>query len=199
VTAEARCRCCGVPVEGNRATFRVCIGCDRCDGLHGQVLEGVLRKAVADRKLDPGVALARAIMDDAQLTCRTEYVPRETGGADIVIMNPPERWRVVIARALCRNELPDLASVVDAVLRRWLPAPYSSALGERIAADLLPALRVIDSSIFGVDIDCHRDIADPEHLIIKVNASTPTLGAALVDTRDVAIPDYVMRTPRGSA
>lgn len=167
--------------------------------MHGAKLQHVLTAVVREGKLDPGVALARSIMDDAQLTGRIVYMRREDGSADVTVPDPPERWRVVVARALARNELPDLQSVVAAVLDRWLPAPYSSALGERIAADLLPALRVIDPSIFGVDIDCHRDVADPEHLIIKVNASTPTLGAALVDTRDVAIPDYVMRTPRGSA
>lgn len=177
----------------------MCIGCDRCDGLHGARLQHVLTEVVKAGKLDPGTALARSLIDDAQLTGRAVYTRRDDGTADLTIPDPPERWRVVVARALARNELPDLQSVVDAVLRRWLPAPFSFSLGERIAADLLPALRVIDPSIFGVEIDCHRDIADPEHLIIKVNASTPTLGAALVDTRDVAIPDYVMRTPRGSA
>lgn len=199
MTPEYRCRCCGVPVEGYRATFRVCIGCDRCDGLHGLVLEGVLRKAVADGKLEAGTALARAIMDDAQLTCRTEYVKREDGSADVLIANPPERWRVVIARALCRNELPDLQAVVAAVLERWLPAPYSSALGDRIRGDLLPALQIIDRDIMDVEIDCKRDIADPEHLIIVVKARTPTLGCVVPGAPDVEVPPDIMSRPRGSA
>lgn len=194
-----RCRCCGVPVEGRRAQVRVCIGCDLCDHLHGDVLQGILWRSVNDRQLDPWIAIARAMIDDAQLTGRTEYIRNDDGSHDIVINYPPERWRVTLARALARNELPDLSSVVQAILERWLPAPFTPQLVASIRGDMVPALQIIDAAIMDVEIDCKRDIADPGNLIIKISARTPTLGGYIGEASGVEVPPDIMSRPRGSA
>lgn len=203
MNVEILCRCCGVPVdEGQpvRMQLRVCVMCDRCDGMHGAVLEERIRKSIAGGGISPGTGLARAILDDAQLTGRIVFKLEADGTATALVPDPPERWRVMIARCLARRELPDVSTVVYCILERWLPANNTRKLLESIRADLIAALQSIDPDIQDVQVDGARDVLDPEHLIIKVLAKQPVIGIALGAHVDPAvIPSDIMNRPRGSA
>jgi hypothetical protein len=197
------CRCCGVGnLQGVRARLRVCLGCDDCDGLHGDALQAILVKATADRKMSGDAALARALIDDAQLTGRAVYFenPPGSGQADMRIPDPPPRWLVVCARALCRKELPDMHSVVGAVLGRFMGLRSSQTVLEAMRVELQAALSFIDASIFDVQIDTKVDVLDSQHLIIQVQAKTPALGAVVTPgTENVEIPPDILLRKRAEA
>lgn len=198
---EARCRCCGINVEGPvRSKVRVCVGCDDCDGLHGDKLQGVLWMAVRDGKLDPYVALARQLIDDAQLTGRSVYIDRGNGTADLRIPDPPLPWLIVCGRALARSEMPALQTIVDAVLVRYIPGKATGSRMAALRAELGDALRFVDPSIMDVEVTTELDHLEPGHLKIVINAKTPTLGA-VIDTgaADVEIPADILSRKRAEA
>lgn len=200
--SEIRCRCCGVPVDGAvRRQVRVCLGCDQCDGLHGAQLQGVLFKAVSDGKITAGTAIARSLIDDAQITGRLVYHVKDGAVADITVPNPPPRWLVVAMRSVARNELPDFASLVDAVLGAYLPCKGTRAVLDAIAAELTEAFRFVDPSVMSVVVDSKRDALDPQHLIIQIQARTPTLAASvnIPGADDVVIPDDILHRKRAEA
>lgn len=202
MNTENRCKCCGTAaISEHRAQLAgVCAMCDQCDKCHGDTLQARLVQAAATGQIDPSMGLARMMIDDANLCGRLVYVG-DWNAATIEIRNPPERWEVVIARSLARNEMPDVHSVVDAVLRRRLPAPYGEQLLEDLARDLKLALSVIIPDIVDVKVQSERDIVDPEHLKILIQGKAPVLGVQLaaVAGADVEIPADIMSRPRGSA
>lgn len=232
MAAEVRCRCCGIGVTGPRAGFRVCIGCDQCDELHGAKLQGVLALAVRDGKVPVWTAIARQMIDDAQLTGRTVYeVPEQwcsigqyeakcakcgfvvfvgadatieehmkacKMGADLTVPNPPPRWLVAAARMVCRREGPDVQTLVDAVLGCYIPGKPTTALLEKMARDLRDALQFIDPEIMDVRVETERDVLEPDHLKIFVQARTPVLGATLAGAA-VDLPPDIMSRPRAEA
>lgn len=203
MTPEVFCRCCGVPLDGAqpvRLQLRVCVMCDRCDGMHGEALEQRIRALVAAGKISGDHGVCRAILDDAQLTGRIVLSPDGEGTANALVLDPPERWRVLIARCLCRRELPDVTTVVQSILERWLPANNSTKLLEAIRKDLIGALQLIDPDIMDVQLEGARDVLDPAHLIIKVQAKQPVLGIKLGAHADPdLIPADIMSRPRGTA
>lgn len=197
---EVRCRCCGIPVGpvglNMRTKMRVCMWCDDCDGMHGQVLQGVLTMAVRDGKLAPGVALSRALIDDAQLTGRLVFDVVNGEANNIRIIDPPARWFVVAARAVCRNEMPDFASLADAVLGAMLPCNATRENLDKLAAGLTEAFRFVDPSVMAVVVDSKRDSMDPQHLIITIQARTPTMGQVMPGAEGIEIPaDVLKRRP----
>lgn len=196
---EVRCRCCGIGVDGPRAQFRVCVGCDKCDELHGARLQAVLYMAVRDGKLAPYTAIARAMIDDAQLTGRAVYIARNDGTADVFIPNPPPRWLVMAARALCRNEQPDLQTLVDAVLARYIGGRNEPALMAEMRLELRDALQFVDPSIMDVEVTATMTHMDPGNLRIEIKARTPTLGTNMPGAADVDIPPDILSRPRAEA
>lgn len=198
--SEVRCRCCGITVSGDvRSQVRVCMGCDGCDELHGAKLQGILYMAVRDGKLAPYTAIARMLIDDAQLTGRLGFIVRDGRVADLTIPDPPPRWLVVAARSLARNEQPDLQSLVDAVLGRYIPGRVTPDLLAALKLELRDALQFVDPSIMDVQVTTDRDALDPMHLVITIQARTPTLGTVVAGAADVDIPPDIMSRPRAEA
>lgn len=198
--SEALCRCCGIPVMGTRARVRVCPICDQCDGLHGDKLQIALAAGVVNGKVDPGLALTRSIIDDAQLTGRIVYVEDPNGGHSITVPDPAPRWQVICSRALCRNQLPDVTLVLDVILARHLPCQATPDKLEAIARELREALAFMDPGVLSVDVQSERDALDPQHLIVKVTTSTPTMGMQTIgNLPDVEIPPDIMLRARGQA
>lgn len=189
-----------MPLVGARAELRTCPLCDRCDGLHGDRLQIQVARALCNGGIDAGHALARMMIDDAHLCDRIVFVqvPGEAG-ATITIPDPPQRWQVACARAVARDELPEIGLVVQVILARYIPGKCSRQTLDAIAAELTEALAFLDPSIMSVDVDSKRDELDPAHLIIKINATTPTLGAVTEMPHDVEIPDDIMLRARGQA
>lgn len=201
---ETRCRCCGIPItaaDGQvRQQLRVCIGCDNCDELHGAKLQGVLSQGVRDGKIAPYTALARAMIDDAQMTGRTVYVVREGRVADLIIPDPPRRWLVMAARAMARNEMPDLQTLVDAVLGVYIPGQSTPARMAALRSELRDALQFVDSSIMDVEVTTTMDMLEPGHLRIEIRAKTPTLGVVTSGPgADVEIPADILSRKRAEA
>lgn len=195
-----RCRCCGIPVTGPRAQFRVCIGCDLCDELHGDKLQGILAMAVRDGKIAPYTALARLLIDDAQLTGRAVYIEREAGGvADLRIPKPPLPWLIVCGRSLARGQTPDVKSVVDAVLVRYIPGSSAPHRMAELCLELRDALQFVDPDIMDVEVTTTRDVIDPGNLRIEIKARTPTLGSVVANATDVDIPADILSRPRAEA
>lgn len=196
--SEARCECCGVPDAGTR-----CRECALpCDGLHGDQLQLVLMRAVHDGRLAPYVALARSMYDDAMLTGRMIIRPcAHHPGGHATIPNPPKRWEVVVARALCRNELPDISLVLGAVLAKYIPGRCSRRTLDAIADDMREALSAVDPSIVHVEVDSKIDVVDPQHLQIVITGEAPVLGAVVTPpgVADVAIPADIMLRKRAQA
>lgn len=178
----------------------MCIGCDDCDALHGAKLQGVLAMAVRDGKLAPYTAVARQLIDDAQLTGRTVYVEREGGGiADLQVPDPPPRWLVMAARSLCRGELPDFQTLVDAVLARYMGKSNTPDVLAEMQRELGDALRFVDSSIMDVEVSATMSSLDPGNLRIEIRAKTPTMGATMPGGEDVEIPADILSRPRAEA
>lgn len=202
MSTEVQCRCCGVPVGPHpfRQQVRVCMDCDSCDRLHGAQLQGVLAKAVADGKLQPYTAIARAMIDDAQLTGRLEHIVLEDGkSADVRITNPPPRWLVVMARSICRGEMPDMLSVVDAVVFRYVPGRITPTIRRAFEAELRDALHAMDPEIMDVEIESAVDVDDPGHLVIKIGAKVPVLGMQVGGAEHVDVPADIMSRKRAEA
>lgn len=195
------CRCCGVSVLGGgvREHLRVCIGCDLCDELHGDKLQAVLAKGVADGKVPPYTALTRMLIDDAQLTNRLEFVVFEGQAADLRVNNPPPRWMVVAGRALARGEQPDLQSLVGAVLGRYFGKQSTAQTLHELRLELCEALSFVDASIFDVKVSTKMDTVDPGHLMIEVQAKTPTLGVEVAPGANELIPADIMNRKRAEA
>lgn len=196
-----RCRCCGIQVYGTRAQVRVCPICDKCDGLHGDKLQETVTKLVGSGQMDPGLALCRSLIDDAQLAGAIVFVDAGPGVGHIIdIPRPPARWETVIARATCRGDLPEMFAVVDAILKRYIPGKCTRATLDAIQGDLLQALACLDPSVLTVTVNSERDMLDPEHLIIQVQTTTPAMGAVIgKGAEDVVIPDDIMLRARGQA
>lgn len=187
-------------MAGPRAQFRVCVGCDQCDELHGDKLQGILAVAVRDRRIDPYAALARLLIDDAQLTGRTIYIPRADGGlADIYIPDPPPPWLIVCGRAIARGSMPDMQSVVNAVLVRYIPGTSSPHRMAALRLELRDALQFIDPEIMDVEVTTTQDVLDPGNLRIEIKAKTPTLGSVMAGATDVDIPADILSRPRAEA
>lgn len=190
------CRCCGLPdLVGVRGKVRVCPMCDDCDGLHGDALQA---RMMSGEWLDPYIALARAIIDDAQLTNRIVFVG-EGEAKHINVPNPPRRWEVMIARALLRNEQPDLHTVMNAVLLPFFGLRASPSVMALLRGELLEALQAFDASIFDVEVSIDVDVLDRENLQIKVCAKTPALGMTFDADSAGVIPPDIMARPRGEA
>lgn len=194
------CRCCGVAIVGDatRLQVRVCVDCDQCDELHGAQLQGVLLKAVSDGKLAPYTAVARAMMDDAQLTGRIVHVVIN-GRADITIPNPPRRWEVMAARSMVRGELPDLQTLVDAVLGCYIPGRNTPDRMAAMRLELRDALQFVDPSIMDVEVSTVMDALEPGNLRIEIKARTPTLGTEMPGAPDVNIPADILTRKRAEA
>lgn len=199
MTRTPQCRCCGVPVDGMRAQVRVCAICDRCDGRHGDELQHMLLHGVQSGQVNPGVALCRALVDDAHLTGRIVYVG-DKNNATITIPDPPPRWYVVCGRAAAKGTLPDMHSIVAAVLARFIGAYATTATKMAIAAELGEALRFIDDSVIDVKVDSKLDVLDPNHLIINITAKTPMMGAVIdKNAGEVEIPADILSRKRAEA
>jgi hypothetical protein len=199
---SARCRCCGIAVEGQiRERVRVCMGCDDCDGLHGDKLQGILAMAVRDGKLAPYTALARLLIDDAQMTGRTVWRETSPGRADLTIPDPPPPWLIICGRALARGEVPDIKGVVDAVLLRYIPGRATPSALASLRRDLSDALRFIDPDIMDVYVTATMDELEPGNLRIEIKAKTPTIGTVVTPSSGpaVEIPADILSRPRGSA
>lgn len=193
------CGCCGIPLFNSpRARLRRCEVCDQCDKIHGDALQFRVAQLVTAGKLDPGQAMTRMLIDDALVTGRLEFVG-DAHAAMINIPKPPRRWEVAIGRAICRGEQPDLHSAIGAVLGEYFGRVWSNELRAKIERDVAEVLHVFDDSITGVDIDIDADVFDPEHAIIKVTATTPSLGATFDADAAGAIPADILSRPRGEA
>lgn len=202
MTDDARCRCCGIPVDETRATMRRCPVCDRCDGLHGDALQIRVVQLMTSGRMPWGHALARMMIDDAQIAGRLVYVPCDHPGRHghhIAIPNPPKRWEVVVARAICRDEFPDITLMISVILARFIPGRCNRATLDAIAAEIGEAVRMIDPNVLTVTVDSKRDVLDPSHLIITVQSTTPTIGAVVDVTPGVKIPADIYQRPRGQA
>lgn len=194
-----QCRCCGVPVDGMRAQVRVCAICDRCDGKHGDELQALLLHGVQTGQVKPGMALCRALVDDAHLTGRIVFVG-DINNATITIPDPPPRWFVVCGRAAAKNTLPDMHSVIGAVINRHIPGRCSRATLDAIAAELKEALHFVDDSVMDVTVASKIDALDPQHLIIQVNAKAPVMGMVIdKNAGEVEIPADILSRARGQA
>lgn len=191
------CRCCGVPVEGLRRKFRVCPMCDACDGVHGDALQARCAALVASGQISPWLALTRMIVDDALLCGRLVFIG-DPHAALIVVLNPPKRWEVVVCRALCKSELPELQVVIDAVLGAFMGHDASPPVLEALRAEMIQAMHAVDPSLFDVEVIAERDPLDPEHVRINVSAKTPGLPAAY-EAADVDMPADILSRPRGLA
>ncbi|HUS27591.1 MAG TPA: hypothetical protein VMZ53_03760 [Kofleriaceae bacterium] len=182
-----------------RMQLRVCIDCDTCDQLHGAQLQGVLFKAVADGNLAPYTAIARAMIDDAQLTGRIVHDVKEGRVVDITIPNPPPRWMVAVGRAMARGEQPDVQTLVDAVLARYIGGQNTPALMAEMRIELRDALQFVDPSIMDVEVSATMTALDPGNLRIEITAKTPTLGSTMAGADDADIPPDIMSRPRAEA
>jgi hypothetical protein len=199
---DPACRCCGIRLEGPRAQLRRCILCDLCDRRHGIELQAHVIELVASGQLGLWHAITRMLVDDAHLAglLAMVAVKDEQGVVSVWprVLESPPRWRVVIGRALARNEIPAVSEVLDAVFARHLPGRNSQALRDAISRDLTDAMCMIDPSIVNVEVRCDQDAFDPEHFKIYITGLEPTLGQTVM-TPEVEIPEGVARGPRGQA
>lgn len=200
---DTPCRCCGIKLEGERAKIRRCILCDLCDRRHGDELQAHVTALLSARPpIDLWHAVARMLTDDAHLAGLLAMVAVEDDAGVVTawpyVIDFVPRWRVVIGRALARDEMPDVSEVLGAVLARYLPGRNSQALRDAISRDLTDAMCMVDPSIVTCEVTCDQDALDPEHLLIHVTGREPTLGQAVM-APEVGIPDSVMRGPRGQA
>lgn len=200
---DGHCRCCGIGIVGSvvRAKLRVCIGCDDCDELHGSQLQAVLWRAVEHGKLNVWTAIARSMIDDGQLSNRLVYTLRpDQTVADMWLPAPVPRGLVVAARDRARGVLPDVQSVVDAALARFIGTLRTEANMREMSSELRDALQCVDPGIMDVEITTSMTTLDPGHLVIKILAKTPTLGVVTIKgAEDVAIPEGILSGKRAEA
>lgn len=198
IDAVVTCGCCGVPLFGPRRALRRCEICDRCDKLHGDALQERIAQQLAAGTLDPGLAMVRSLVDDAQLCGRLVFVG-DPSAADIMIPNPPRRWEVAICRAICRGEQPDMQSAIGAALAPFFARRWCAELRAAVERELLEVLHMFDDSIVHVDVEIEGDKLDPECVNIKVTAMTPSLGTTFDADGAGAIPADILSRPRGEA
>ena len=197
---DARCRCCGISIAGTpREQIRRCPICDICDRRHGDELQLHCVELVRTGQITPWHAIGAMLIDDAHV-CGMLMMAMQPGDRTLYIGVPvaPPRWRVVIGRALARDEVPEVDLVIKVVLGKHLPGRGTPERLAAIAADLRDALQIMDPSIESVDVTTERDMLDPEHLKILLTARTPALGT-VVTGADVELPADIMSRPRGQA
>lgn len=201
---EASCRCCGVRIgPGPRVAIRRCIVCDMCDRRHGDELQIHVMSLLRAGQLEPGHALARMMFDDAHLAGMLEVRRPDPDRPEVhpwVIAAVP-RWRVVVGRALARDELPDIGLMVRVALARYLGQRNTAAVRAEISRELTEAMVMVDPNVLSVEVSTEAEMLDPEGIRIELTARTARPGMMTVGpgAEDVDIPDDIMLRPRGQA
>lgn len=200
---EARCRCCGVDVgDGPRRALHRCILCDWCDGRHGDELQLYVAARARARAgtTTAWAAIGRMLVDDAAMAGMLNFKVLDGDTVRPWIPAPVPRWRVLIGRALARDEVPDLSMLVQVALAPYIPGTATRETLAALSRDLSAAFALFDPNVIDVEVDSARDVLDPHHLIISVKARTATApGMVTVAAPDVEIPADIMTRPRGSA
>ncbi len=199
---EGHCGCCGIPLDGQRAFLRRCMVCDRCDHKHGDELQIAIEHLLANGKIESGQAMVRMLIDDAHLSGRIVWiVDPDTSTAMITIPDPPQRWEVVCARAMVRGSMPDLQSVIEAVLTSYIGKQSAPSVLRNLEGDLSRAMAFVDPDVLSVSVEAHRDAIDPGHLFITVSTRTACMPGVVSrsDDADALIPDDIALRPRAQA
>lgn len=205
IDVDVRCQCCGLPVPLERREIARCAVCDLCDHLHGDALQIYVGRQVMAGQITPYHGLARMLVDDAMMAGELQLVPEvnleaRTWTLRPWILRPIDRWRVVVGRALAVDLAVDVSLLLSVILARHIPGRSDRGTLDAIARELREAFAVIDPNVVDVEVDCKRDVLDPEHLLINISTKTAAApGMISLADPDIELPADIMSRPRGQA
>lgn len=201
MSATSTCRCCGCPVHDQRAAIRRCIVCDLCDRRHGDELQAIILDLLSRGEIDPGLALARMMLDDAHHAGMLHAIVDTDGRtAQLRIPVPVPRWRVYAGRQKLADRPIEAQVIVDlAVAPYWGLRPTDHVLA-KISADITAAMTFLGLVVDGVSITPTSDHLGPGMLAIHISAhDRPDPEQVITPAPEVEIPDDIMQRARGQA
>lgn len=209
--ADDLCGCCGIPrlhygLGCPAPMCRRCVLCHMCRGRHGDAFENDVIAAWQAKMIPTWQAIAAMLVDDGHYTGALKIEP---GGCacgkptctkpGYRVIRPVKRWEVVVARAIARNTIPDLAHLVSMTLAPHMGGPNLPHVRAAIERDLCEALSAVDPDVVGIEVACAPSVIAVDEIAINIVKRTATMPAMIDTAPDVPVPLDIFSRPRGSA